>query len=106
MNRLDRSIDALVDSYDLDGLVNHPGGANLPNREAIEDILLGLESLAFPGFRENARFDHNDLRLITAEKTNHLARERIGEVEKSVTFSFRNGDLAVDRKAAMPRQSL
>ncbi|MDR1047785.1 MAG: serine acetyltransferase, partial [Treponema sp.] len=63
MNRLDRSIDALMESYGAYGIVNHTGGANLPNSEAIEQILKGLESLIFPGFRENIRLDHNDLRL-------------------------------------------
>ncbi|MDR2303118.1 MAG: serine O-acetyltransferase [Treponema sp.] len=89
MNRLDRSIDALMESYGAYGIVNHTGGANLPNSEAIEQILKGLESLIFPGFRENIRLDHNDLRLITAEKINRLARDLIREVEKSLSFYAR-----------------
>ncbi|GHV92308.1 serine acetyltransferase [Spirochaetia bacterium] len=92
MNRLSKSVDALVDSYGNYGLVNHTGGANLPSRESIEDILLGLDELIFPGFRENQDLDHDNLRLIAAEKVNHLARELVREVERSIDFSARNGN--------------
>jgi serine O-acetyltransferase len=93
VNRLDKSIDSLLETYRAHGLVNHSGGDNLPNRESIADIVQGLDELLFPGFRENQSLDHNKLRLITAEKVNHIARELIGEVEKSIGFAMRrSGD--------------
>jgi serine O-acetyltransferase len=91
LDRLEKSIDSLMESYNAYGLVNHAGGANLPNRESVEDILRGLVELIFPGFREDQGLDHGNLRLVTAEKVNHLARELIREVEKSISFSARNG---------------
>jgi len=75
-------------------MVNHTGGANLPGRESIAGIVQGLDELIFPGFRENQGLDHNNLKLITAEKVNHLARELIREVEKSLSFSVRSGSLS------------
>jgi serine O-acetyltransferase len=54
----------------------------------------GLDELIFPGFRENQGLDHSNLRLMTAEKVNHLARELIGEVEKSLVFSVKEGSLS------------
>jgi len=93
MNRLNRSIDALLDTYDQHGMVNQTGGANLPSKESIAGIVQGLDELIFPGFRENQGLDHNNLRLITTEKVNHLARELIREVEKSLAFSVRTGTL-------------
>jgi serine O-acetyltransferase len=92
MDRLEKSIDSLMESYHTYGLVNHAGGANLPSREGVEDILRGLVELIFPGFREDHGLDHGNLRLATAERVNHLARELIREVEKSISFSARNGD--------------
>jgi serine O-acetyltransferase len=83
-----------MESYSIYGLVNHAGGANLPNRESISHVLGGLEELIFPGFRENGELDHNNLRLTTAEMVNHLARELIREVEKSISFSARNGEFS------------
>jgi serine O-acetyltransferase len=80
-----------METYGAHGMVNHSGGANLPGREIIAHIVRSLDELIFPGFRENQGLDHNNLRLITAEKVNHLARELIGEVEKSLAFSARFG---------------
>ncbi|GHT96944.1 serine acetyltransferase [Spirochaetia bacterium] len=89
MHRLSKSIDVLVESYRVYGLVNHAGGANIPSQASIEDILRGLIELIFPGFREDERLDHDNLRLITAERTYHIARELVREVEKSLVFANR-----------------
>jgi serine O-acetyltransferase len=94
MTRLNRSIDSIIESYGKYEMVNHSGGANLPGRANIERILRGLDELIFPGFRENTGLDHNNLKLVTAEKVNQVARELIREVEKSLVFSARNGTLS------------
>jgi serine O-acetyltransferase len=99
MHRLNKSIDALMDSYRAYGLVNQSGGANLPSRASIEDILQGLQELLFPGFRANERLDHDNLRLLTAERAYRIARQLVREVEKSLAFSVRNGDTADGRNA-------
>ncbi|MDR2435597.1 MAG: serine acetyltransferase [Treponema sp.] len=91
MQRLNKSIAALVDSYGSHGLVNHTGGDNLPSRLAILDILSGLDEIIFPGFRESGELSRDNLGLITAEKVCHLARELIREAEKSIGFSVRRG---------------
>jgi serine O-acetyltransferase len=83
-----------METYGAFGMVNHSGGANLPGRENIARIMRGLDELIFPGFRENQGLDHSNLRLMTAEKVNHLARELIREVEKSLAFSVREGVLS------------
>jgi serine O-acetyltransferase len=93
MDRIGKSIDALMETYSSCGMVNHSGGENLPGRENIARIVRGLEELLFPGFWENQDLDHSNLRLITAEKVNRLARMLIREVEKSLAFSVRTGDL-------------
>jgi serine O-acetyltransferase len=91
LQRLNKSIDALVASYSSQGLVNSSRGDNLPSLDSIEDILRGLNELIFPGFRENAGLDHDNLQLITGEKVYHIARELIREVEKSIVFSVKQG---------------
>jgi serine O-acetyltransferase len=78
-----------MDSYSDYGLVNHAGGANLPSRKSIETILRELDQIIFPGFREQEELDHDNLRLLTAERVNRLARELEREVEKSIVFSWR-----------------
>ncbi|MDR3336074.1 MAG: serine acetyltransferase [Treponema sp.] len=94
MQRLNKSINALVNSYSSHGLVNHAGGDNLPNQSAIEDILCGIDELIFPGFRENNELNHDNLSLLTGEKVYHVARELIREVERSIGFSVRQGQFS------------
>jgi serine O-acetyltransferase len=88
---LNKSIEALVTAYGSQGLVNSSRGDNLPSQESIADILRGLIELIFPGFRENAGLDRDNLMLITGERVHHIARELIQEVEKSIVFSVRQG---------------
>ena len=90
MRRLDKSIELLMESYRSYGLVNHSGGDNLPSRESMEDILRNLEELLFPGYREQEELDHNNLRLITGERINYLARKLVRELEKSIGFALRH----------------
>jgi serine O-acetyltransferase len=89
VQRLAKSIEALAAAYGSQGLVNPSGGGKLPSRDSIQDILQGLDELVFPGFREEAELDHGNLRLITAERVNHIARELVREVERSIAFSAR-----------------
>ncbi len=91
MNRLDNSIESLVESYKEHGVVNHSGAVNLPNRESVMDILADLDEILFPGFREREDLNHDNLKMFTAERVNRLARKLILEVDKSISFSSRNG---------------
>ena len=93
MNRLERCIDSLLETYNTYGMVNHSGGANLPGRESIDSIVRGLDDLLFPGFLEGLSTDGENLRSITSEKVNRLAQAMIREVEKSLAFSVRLGVL-------------
>jgi serine O-acetyltransferase len=94
MNRLDKSIDSIIENYDTYGMVNHSGGENLPGRESIENIMRGLEELLFPGFLENVCTDNGNLRTITIEKVKKIACALTHEVEKSLAFSVRIGALS------------
>jgi len=90
MIKLDKSIDALLESYSKYGFVNHAGDANLPSKRSIETILRELTELLLPGFGEMDALDHDKLALITAERVNRAARNLEQEVEKSVAFGLRN----------------
>ncbi|MDR0302793.1 MAG: serine acetyltransferase [Treponema sp.] len=93
MNRLEKSIDSLLQNYDAYGMVNRSDTENLPGRESIKNIVIGLEGVLFPGYLENLRTDNGNLRNITGEKVNQLACNLIHEVEKSLAFSARMGVL-------------
>ncbi|MDR0475233.1 MAG: serine acetyltransferase [Treponema sp.] len=102
MNRLDKSIGPLVESYGLFGMVNHSGGVNLPGRESIALIVKGMEELLFPGFSENQRLDSANLKDITVKKANDLARALSAEIEKSLAFSVRSGASDYNCKTSIP----
>jgi len=89
MPKLDKCIDALLESYNSRGLMNPAGEANLPSRQSIENILQELTELLFPGFGVMEALDHNKLALITAERVNRAARSLEQEVEKCVAFGLR-----------------
>ena len=91
MRKLERSIEHLIKSYEEYGLVNYTRGNNLPNWESIDEILCCLNEVLFPGYREQTELDNNNLKLITGERINRLARELIREVEKSISFALRLG---------------
>jgi len=99
MNRLEKSIKSLLNNYDAFGMVNHSGEDNLPGRESIELIVCGLEELLFPGFLENVNTDNESLQKLTSEKVDNIARALCGEVEKSLAFSARLGDLNCGHKS-------
>jgi serine O-acetyltransferase len=92
MNRLEKSIESLLESYEKTGMVNHSGIDNLPARETIKHIVMELEELLFPGFLHNVRTDNGCLRNNTKNKVKNLANKLYREVEKSLAFSARLGE--------------
>ena len=98
MKRLEKSIHSLLENYTSFGMVNHSGEVNLPGRESIDNIVRSLEELIFPGFLETLNTDKESLQRITGEKVNTLAQILIGEVEKSLAFSARLGELNCGNK--------
>ena len=93
MKRIEKSINLLLENYNNYGMVNHSGGENLPGRESVENIVRGLEELLFPGYLENVRTNNGNLRIFTEEKVKALAYTLVREVEKSLAFSVRLGEL-------------
>jgi serine O-acetyltransferase len=93
MNRLEKTIESLLKNYEDFGMVNRSDGENLPVRESIENIVYSLEQILFPGYLENVRTDNRNLLAHTVEKVNGAAKTLIREVEKSLSFSVRLGEL-------------
>ena len=62
-------------------------GPRLPSRRAIEMILEDLESLIFPGFREEESTSSHDLAFVLSEKVSRLFHRLSSETVKSLCFS-------------------
>ena len=85
-NRLDRIITAILDSYQTQGGINHLEGPNLPSRQSIIHIVNELESLIFPGYRDEANLESVNIKYIIGEKIARIARNLSSEVEKSLRY--------------------
>ncbi len=88
--KLDKVISAILDSYDIDGGINHLDGTNLPSRESITAIVDELESVMFPGYRGEANLDRLNVRYVLGEKLTRIAKNLMLETQKSLEFKHRS----------------
>ena len=84
-----KSTQALLASYKEVGGINHRSIQNLPSKEAVADIVLNLETLAFPGYRREDGIDHTNSEFIIGELVLKTARLLIHEIAKSLEYESR-----------------
>lgn len=89
MERLGVAIDALISSYDSDGGINHRSGKNLPSKEAVHAIVADLETLAFPGYRQEDGIDDTTMPYVIGELAHRSAGALVMEVSKSLEYRYR-----------------
>ncbi len=86
---LEAIINNLVDSYDRHGGLNHIDGPNLPSRQVIAEITLGVESLLFPGYVAMERVDALNLRYAIGKRAVDTFDALVQEVGKSLNYALR-----------------
>ncbi len=89
MDVLDRAVEALLESYERDGGVNHAAGPNLPSRAAVAGALSDLEALVFPGFRAEEGIDDLSLGFVTGELVHRAAKILVRECTRSLEYKYR-----------------
>ncbi|MDP3179019.1 MAG: serine acetyltransferase, partial [Spirochaetaceae bacterium] len=89
MESLERAVDRLLDSYARDGGVNHSNGPNLPSREAVVRALADLQTLVFPGFREEEGIDDTNIGFVAGELAHRAAAVLVREAERSLEYKYR-----------------
>ncbi len=89
METFTRSIDALIASYELSGGINHRTGQNLPSKEAVHAIVADLETLAFPGYRQEDGIDDTNAAFVIGELAHRAARALVNEIMKSLEYGYR-----------------
>ena len=89
METFTRSIDALIQSYESSGGINHRTGQNLPSKEAVHAIVADLETLAFPGYRQEDGIDDTNAAFVIGELAHRAARALVNEVTKSLEYGSR-----------------
>ena len=95
-NKIENLISGILESYKSIGGINHLEGPNLPSRQSIIRIVDDLESLIFPGFRDEENLDSMNYPYLLASKITHVAQNLTLELEKSLRY-MEKGDNPADR---------
>lgn len=86
MSNLDDKIENILASYQRYGGINLTDDNNFPNRQSVFAVLADLESVIFPGFREDSCLDNATIRFITGERLHRIAKNLTGEVLKAIKY--------------------
>lgn len=79
-------INAVMESYDTIGAINHMEGPRLPSRPSIRTILNDLHALIFPGYQTEENVARYNAQFLVAERLGALAGRLSEEVFRSLCF--------------------
>lgn len=85
---IDGLTNALLDSYDREGGINHLNGCTLPSRDAIIDIVRTIESLLFPGFYRDEELNAANIRYLTGSRLVSLYESLAEESYRNILFDL------------------
>ena len=86
MDLLDSYIDDILVSYEEHGGVNNTDTQNLPDKQSVIEILSDIQAVMFPGFIRAEIIDAQNLRFITGERINRIAKNLTREAKKSILY--------------------
>ncbi|HKL86860.1 MAG TPA: serine O-acetyltransferase EpsC [Treponemataceae bacterium] len=86
MSNIDDRIDRILDSYKLHGGINMTDSTNFPNRQSVRAVLVDLEYIIYPGFRDDECLDSETLRFATGERVHRIIKKLTGEVLKAIKY--------------------
>lgn len=84
---LDAIKQALLDSYENDGGINHLDGTNLPSQDSVNRLCADFMHVLFPGFFENRGLARQDVPAFIDDLLHRLSDRLGSELEKSLRFS-------------------
>jgi serine O-acetyltransferase len=83
-NRLAPIIEKILATYRDDKGINHIEGPNLPSREAVEEIVVDLLNVVFPGYYEKFEISREDVSLYIWERIVAVYHNLSREIAKSL----------------------
>ncbi len=86
IHKIDDLLESILDSCETLGGINHLEGPNLPSRQSVYRIVDNLQSLIFPGFRDEDNLEKLNLKYILGGKITNIIKELINESEKSLRY--------------------
>lgn len=98
--------DAIVESYNEIGNINHIEGPNLPSRREIERIIADIEALVFPGYHEDDGVSRTNVSYWVMERVGRLLRNLVVVLRRALCYERRVGGERFCREvAALPSVS-
>lgn len=83
-NKVSTIIEKILGSYSTDRGINHLEGPNLPSREAVEEIVLDIINVLFPGYHEKQEISRKEVNLYIWEKIVTIYHSLSHEIAKSL----------------------
>ena len=83
-NKLAQIIEKILDTYQDDKGINHIEGPNLPAREAVEEIVVDLLNVIFPGYYEKLEISREEVSLYIWERIVSTYHNLSREIAKSL----------------------
>lgn len=83
-NKLSKIIKQILSSYKTDRGINHIEGTNLPSREAVEEIVVDIINVIFPGYYEKQEISRDEINLYIWEKIVSIYHSLSHEISKSL----------------------
>ncbi|MFI5356491.1 MAG: serine O-acetyltransferase [Opitutales bacterium] len=84
---LDDIKQALLDSYERDGGINHLDGVNLPAQDSVQQLASDYMHLIFPGFFEETGLKKHDVPAHVTQLLGRVERRLETEMEKCLRFA-------------------
>ena len=81
-------VESILDSYHAIGGINHISGPRLPSRAVMEQIVLDLEAIIFPGYHDEERTAVEDLKFVVGERASRVSRNLTQEIQKCLCFQY------------------
>lgn len=78
---------ALLESYQRDGGINHVDGVNLPAQDSVQQLAADYMHLIFPGFFEESGLTQQELPAFVERMLARVGRRLEIEIEKSLRFA-------------------
>ncbi|HNC22973.1 MAG TPA: serine O-acetyltransferase [Opitutaceae bacterium] len=78
---------ALLDSYDQQGGINHLDGVNLPAQDSVQRLASDYMHLMFPGFFETSALTKKDVPGLVDRLLTGVHQQLTAEIEKCLTFA-------------------
>ncbi|GMV42600.1 MAG: serine acetyltransferase [Myxococcales bacterium] len=87
--RFTNAVERILASYEIHGGINHIEGHNLPSNERVIEIIRNLETVLFPGYREQAPIGRRNATYVIGARCARIYEQLTGEVAKSLEHTAR-----------------